>query len=64
MGMKNIHMCNFLTMNLNENLQEYLFVQNQSVIIKNEKKIMSENFQDGCWAAILDWLQKIPPAKI
>ena len=32
-----IHMCNFLTINFDKNLQEYFFVQKQFVIIKNEK---------------------------
>ena len=32
-----IHMCNFLTINFYENLQEYFFVQKQFLIIKNEK---------------------------
>ena len=36
--MKIIHICNFLTIDFYENLQEYFFVQNQFLIIKNEEK--------------------------
>ena len=39
MGMKIIHICNFLTMKFYENLHEYFFVQNHFVILKNEKKL-------------------------
>jgi len=39
MGMKIIHICNFLTMEFYENLHEYFFVQNHFVILKNEKKL-------------------------
>ena len=33
-----IHTCNFLTIDFYEYLQEYFFVQNQFLIIKNEEK--------------------------
>ena len=36
--MKIIHICNFLTIDFGENLQEYFFVQNQFLIIENELK--------------------------
>ena len=36
--MKIIHICNFLTIDFYENLQEYFFVQNQFLIIKTEEK--------------------------
>ena len=34
MGMKIIHICNFLTINFYEKLQEYFYVRNQFLIIK------------------------------
>ena len=33
-------LCNFLTIDFGENLQEYFFVQNQFLIIKNEEKMI------------------------
>ena len=38
MGMKIIHICNFLTMKFYEKLHKCFFVQNQFLIIKNEGK--------------------------
>ena len=38
-GDESIHMCNVLTINFYENLQEYFFVQKQFLIIKNKNKI-------------------------
>ena len=36
--MELIHVCNFLTINFYENSQEYFFVQNQILNMKNEKE--------------------------
>ena len=47
MGMKIIHICNFLTMKFYEKLQEYFFVQNQFVIIKKRKKYL--HFLNFLW---------------
>ena len=55
-GMKIIHICNFLTIIFYENLQEYFFfIQNQFLIMKNEKKTKILNNEFSIWptAAIL-----------
>ena len=55
--MKIIHIRNFLTINLNENFQEYFVVQNQLLTIENEKKtkILKNEFSRWPTAAILDF---------
>ena len=51
-------LCNFLTIDLGENLQESFLVQNQFLVIKNEKKtkILYNKFSRWPIVAILNFL--------